>query len=88
MKIVDKMDINMLGVKCRLEDELKRFSKFQRIVLGSESELSPDKQAEVNIRTYAKYLLKEGSITEKRYLLGNMKSKLVYDNKRVSLENA
>ncbi len=86
VKIIDKMDINMLGVKCRLEDELKRFSKFQRIVLGSESELSPDKQEEVNIRTYAKYLLKEGSITEKRYLLGNMKSKLVYEDKVVRMK--
>jgi len=37
------------------------------------------------MRTYAKYLLKEASITEKRYLLGNMKSKLVYENKVVRI---
>ncbi|MFH1767357.1 MAG: hypothetical protein ABH826_04710 [Patescibacteria group bacterium] len=85
VKIIDQMDINELGIQCRLEDELKRFSKFQRIVLGSENKLSPDKQEEVSIRIYAKYLLKEGSITEKRYLLGNMKSKLMYENKVVRM---
>jgi len=85
VKIVDQMDINMLGVKCRLEDELKRFSKFQRVITGSNSEMAPYQQEEINIRSYAKYLLKEGSITEKRFLLGNLRSKLVYENKRVLL---
>jgi len=85
VKIVDQMDIDALGIQCRLEDELKRFSKFQRIVLGEQGELSPDKQEEVNIRTYAKYLLREGSITEKRHLLGNLKSKLVYEEKTINL---
>jgi len=32
------------------------------------------KELDINIRTYAKYLLKEGSITEKRELLGNLKA--------------
>lgn len=88
VKIVDQMDIDALGIKCRLEDELKRFSKFQRIVLGSSSDPSAEKQEEVNIRTYAKYLLREGSITEKRFLLGDLKSRLVYENRNVRLEIA
>lgn len=85
IKIVDKMDIDALGIRCRLEDELKRFSKFQRIILGSSNEVTPGNQESINIREYAKYLLREGSITEKRFLLGNLKSKLVYKNKRVEL---
>ena len=84
-KIIDKMDIDALGIKCRLEEELKRFSKFQRIVLGSDGDVSKEKQEEINVRTYAKYLLREGSITEKRFLLGNLRSKLIYENKRVVL---
>ncbi|MDA0208549.1 MAG: recombinase family protein, partial [bacterium] len=85
VKIIDKMDIDALGIKCHLEDELKRFSKFQRIVLGSDNDVSKEKQEEINVRTYAKYLLREGSITEKRFLLGNLKSKLIYENRTVSL---
>lgn len=87
VKIVDKMDIDALGIRTRLEDELKRFSKFQRIILGSDEDVAPNKQETINIREYAKYLLREGSITEKRFLLGNLKSKLVYQNKIVFLLN-
>lgn len=85
VKIIDKMDIDALGIRTRLEDELKRFSKFQRIILGSQEEVAPEKQEAINIREYAKYLLREGSITEKRFLLGNLKSKLVYENKVIRL---
>jgi len=40
---------------------------------------------EVNIRQYAKYLLKEGSVSDKRELLGNLRSRLNYKNKKVTL---
>ena len=39
----------------------------------------------MNIRTYVKYLLKEGTATEKRELLGNLRSRLVYKNKTIKL---
>jgi hypothetical protein len=84
-KIIDEIDLDYLGIKCRLEDELKRFSKFHQVVFGGKSELSNEKQEEVNIRMYAKYLLKEGTITEKRFLLGNIKSKLIYRDKFVEI---
>jgi hypothetical protein len=38
------------------------------------------------IKTYAKYLLTEGTINEKRDLLGNLKSKLVFKDKKILLE--
>mgnify|MGYP001575630618 FL=1 len=40
---------------------------------------------EVNIRQYAKYLLKEGSVSDKRELLANLRSKLIYKNKNITL---
>ncbi|HBO99754.1 TPA: hypothetical protein DD617_01045 [Candidatus Uhrbacteria bacterium] len=64
--------------------EIKRFNHFQKVVLGSDGKQEAV-EAEVNIRTYAKYLLKEGGITEKRELLGNLKSKLIYRDKIVRL---
>lgn len=85
IEIIDKVDIDALGIRCRLEDELKRFSKFQRIVLGSQRDEGLEKQEEVNVRTYAKYLLREGTMTEKRHLLGNLKSKLIYEDKTIHL---
>ena len=84
LKIFDQININELGMKTKLEDEIRRFSHFQRTVFGSDGTQEAD-EAEVNIRAYAKYLLRQGSISEKRELLGNLRSRLVYLNKRITL---
>ena len=68
----------------KLEDEFRRMSKFQKVISGTEFKEDPA-EIEVNIRTYAKYLLREGSVSEKRELLGNLRSRLVYKNKTVTL---
>ena len=41
---------------------------------------------DIDFKTYAKYLLKEGSITEKRELLTNLKSWLKLKNKQIVIE--
>ena len=83
LKIIDKLHINEIGMKAKLEEEIKRFSKFQNLVLGGGAETQ--KMDEVNIKTYAKYLLKEGSVTEKRDLLANLRSRLICKDRKVSL---
>jgi len=40
---------------------------------------------EVDIRNYAKYILNEGTILEKRELLSCLKSKLVLENKKIKI---
>ena len=40
---------------------------------------------DVNTREYAKYLLREGSTTEKRELLANLRSRLMYKDKKITL---
>ena len=42
-------------------------------------------ESEVNIREYAKYLLREGSTSEKRELLTNLRSRLIYQDKKITL---
>lgn len=87
IKIVDKLDMNEIGLKKQFEEEVKRYNNFQRTVLhmnGKEKEVPKSQQ--FDIRTYAKYILKEGTITEKRELLASLKSRLVFCNKKVTLE--
>lgn len=84
LKIMDKVNINELGMRQKLEDEIRRFNKLQKIVNGkSGNELVEEN--EVNIRQYAKYLLKEGSVSDKRELLGNLRSRLNYKDKKITL---
>ncbi|MBU1149121.1 zinc ribbon domain-containing protein [Patescibacteria group bacterium] len=84
LEILDQIDLNELGMKYKLEDEIKRFNKFQKVLLGSKADNLPS-EIEINIRKYAKYLLKQGSVTEKRELLGNLRSRLTYKDKIITL---
>jgi len=82
--ILDQVDINELGMRYKLEEEIKRFNKFQHVVMGTKADDLPE-ESEVNIRKYAKYLLKDGSMVEKRELLANLRSRLMYKDKVISL---
>lgn len=82
--ILEKVNINELGMRYKLEEEIKRFHKFQHVVLKDNTKRVLDDE-EVNIRIYAKYLLKEGSVTEKRELLANLRSRLIYKDKTLTL---
>ena len=83
MKIMDVVNINELGMKAKLEDEIRRFNKLQKIV--NKNNGYKLEENEVNIREYTKYLLKEGSVTEKRELLANLRSRLLYKDKKITL---
>lgn len=79
-----ELDINELGIRHKFEEEVKRLNRFQSGVLGAKTRQAPE-ELEIDIRNYAKYLLREGSIIEKRELLNNLKSRLVYLDKQVAL---
>jgi len=83
-EILDKVDIDELGIKKQFEQEVGRYYKFSKNVLKIDDEKSKS-QKEIDMRNYAKYLLKEGSMLEKRELLSNLQSKLVMKNKKIIL---
>jgi len=72
-------------MRYKFEEEVARFSKFQKSFFKGDS---PEASKDINLRTYAKYLLKEGSTIEKRELLSCMKSRLVLAKKVVRLETS
>jgi len=84
IKILDKVNINELGMRMKLEDEIRRFNKLQKIVNGQTGKALVEEN-DVNIRQYAKYLLKEGSVSDKRELLANLRSRLNYKDKKITL---
>jgi DNA invertase Pin-like site-specific DNA recombinase len=83
LKILDKVNINELGMRQKLEDEIARFNSFQRSVLGSTDKVK--NRPDTDIRNYAKYILKEGTTIEKRELLANLRSRIVYKDKILTL---
>lgn len=80
--LMDQIDIDEIGVKEKIKSEVERFKKFQQSILGVKARVHI---ADVDIRNYAKYLLREGVDIEKRELLSCLKSKLILQNKQISL---
>lgn len=81
--VMDNVNLDELGIRNRIEDEISRFNKFRTGVLGHKQ----DKVAiDVDVRNYTKYLLREGTLVEKRELLGCLQSKIFLKDKKVSLK--
>lgn len=78
----DDVDVNEIGMRHKFEEEVARYNKLQKIVNGRSGKALVEEN-EVNIRQYAKYLLKEGSVSDKRELLANLRSRLNYKDKRL-----
>jgi len=87
-RIIDQLDINEIGIKKQFEEELERYSKFRQIVLQINGNENVSKEKEIDLRTYAKYILRQGNITEKREILACTKSRLIFKNKQLVLEKA
>lgn len=85
LDIIDRIDINNVGIKSKLEKEIERYGEFRNKVLELTDEEKITK-TNLDVRSYMKYLLKEGTIQEKRDLMQSFTSKLILINKRVVLE--
>lgn len=77
------MDLNEIGIKDKIKREVERFKKFQRTLLGIKE---PIAVADIDIRNYARFILREGDDVEKRELLSCLKSKISLKEKRIELK--
>ncbi len=81
-KLIEKIDLNEIQIKEKMKEEMERFKKFQEVFLGTSKKVN---LAKVDIRNYAKYVLREGKDIEKRELLGCLKGKIHLKNKWIFL---
>lgn len=84
IKIMDQVDLNRTGVQHKFEEELKRYNKFNRGVLGIRNQAQ--EHQDLDLKTYAKYVLREGASEEKRDLMGCFKSKVKVLRKIITIE--
>lgn len=82
-ELIDTISLNEIEVKEKIKSDLERFSKMQMFFLGTKERIS---LPSVDIRGYAKYVLREGTNEEKRELLACLKSRIYLAEKRISLE--
>lgn len=75
LKLVDKIDLSATKTQEQLQSELEKFQRFSQGVLGKmleQQNLIP----KIDVQSYAKYVLMNGSREEKRNLLSGLKSRL------------
>lgn len=82
-ELIDTISLNEIEVKEKIKFDLDRFSKMQKFFLGTKDKIA---LPNVDIRGYAKYVLREGTNEEKREMLGCLKSRIYLAEKRISLE--
>lgn len=82
--LMDRIEFNEIGMRQKIKEEIERHKKFQSGLLGlKETKVSVK---DVEVRNYAKYILREGQIAEKRKLLGCLKSKVCLVNKTITMK--
>lgn len=83
IELLDGLNLNASEVKRKIDDEFERFSKFATDVLGISDKKKVQK---INQTKYVEYLLKNGTITEKRELLDSLRNRLVLTNGKLRLD--
>ncbi len=82
IELIDKIDLNEIGIKQKIKEEVEKVKKFQRIILGTKEKIEVN---DIDIRNYAKYVLREAKDQEKRDLLACLSSKITLENKKIVL---
>jgi hypothetical protein len=83
LELMDLIDLDESGLQSRLSNEIERHKRFHSQIMGQKEEEYQAK--DVDVRNYAKYILKEGAIFEKRNLLTCLKSKIKIFSKKICL---
>lgn len=83
-ELIDQVSIDKLGAKDKLEREIARQKYFAKEILGNELGGTAEID-QVNIKNYAKYILREGTREEKREILCNLKSEIFIKDGKVSI---
>jgi DNA invertase Pin-like site-specific DNA recombinase len=83
LALIDTIDLDKVGMKKKLQEEVSRYERFSSGILGQTMGMKVPK---VDVRTYAKYLLKDGKTEEKRELLNCLRNKLTLKDGKVTLQ--
>ena len=73
-KLMDKIHLDEIGMKEQIKMEIERHKKFESGLLGVKGKSV--KVGDIDVRNYAKYILRDGTVLEKRELLSCLRSKI------------
>ncbi len=80
--LMEEMNLDEIGIKEKIKNEVTRFKKFQKVLLGKKEEVNV---VDIDIRNYMRFILREGEDAEKRELLGCLTSRISLKEKKLTL---
>jgi len=80
--LIDDIDIKVVPMRDKITSEVKRYKQFQQMLLGNNTKITVKN---IDIRNYAKFILQEGGIGEKREFLRYLKSQIILSKKKIHL---
>ncbi len=81
--LVDSIDLNETGIKKKIEAEVLRYKKFQRSLLGENTSIAV---TNIDIKSYVKFILKDGLLHEKREVLSHLNSPILLCSKEITIK--
>ena len=81
--LVDSINLNKTGIKKKIEAEVLRYKKFQRSLLGEQTNITV---TDIDIKSYVKFILKDGLIHEKREVLSHLNSPILLSQKEITIK--
>jgi DNA invertase Pin-like site-specific DNA recombinase len=84
LALLENVSIDELGARQLIEKEVFRYNKLRSAMHDKSEKVKAD---EMDIRRYAKYLLENGTLPEKRELLGHLKGRIILKDRKITLEN-
>lgn len=83
--MVEGLDLNKVKITQKLMREIEKYEKFANGVIGEQAPKM--KLQQINLKTYAKYVLMDGTREEKRELLECLNNKIYLKDREVYLAN-
>lgn len=85
-RVIDKMEVDEIGMKQLLDYEIDRFYRLHAFVEGKPVQERDLEKQEFDLRKYAKTIFEEGTIDEQRDILKNLKGRLILKDKKIYLD--
>jgi site-specific DNA recombinase len=82
--LIDKLELDEIGAQTQFKEELERYGKFN-VILGQTGKALVSKPA-IDLKSYAKYVLQNGTKEEKREILQFVTGELFLKDKKVYIE--
>jgi len=79
-KLANTLNMNEVQLTEKLNLEIKKFKKMQQMFLGKKTS---EKIVSINLQDYLKFIMKEGSILEKRGILECLNNEIFMKNKSI-----